>query len=240
MKKNVGTMERVAAVAAGTALVTIALRKRRWHGAASLTGAALVLRGLSGYCPVYDAAGLSTRDSLLPAPEPLSRHRSITASVTIDRPAGEVFEYWRETDHLPGFIHGLERVERNGDSLTMWEFHSTQAVGCDWLELPTPQDNSYEIRWAVRSNGAVRTTGTVLFRDVSRGGCEVTVKAEYDQAGGAAGEAVLWLLGRTPAGRLREDLRRLKSLLETGEIPVGAEPSGKRSLKYRAVKAVTA
>ena len=37
---------------------------------------------------------------------------------------------------------------------------------------------------------------------------------------GALGRTVAWLSGRDPSQQLNEDLRRLKQLLETGEIAV--------------------
>jgi uncharacterized membrane protein len=40
---------------------------------------------------------------------------------------------------------------------------------------------------------------------------------QYSPPGGKAGVMIAKLLGRDPARELREDLRRLKQLVETGE-----------------------
>ena len=48
----------------------------------------------------------------------------------------------------------------------------------------------------------------------------VTVKLQYDPLGGRLGALVALLFGREPSQTIREDLRRLKQLLEAGELPV--------------------
>ena len=74
--------------------------------------------------------------------------------------------------------------------------------------------------------------------DLTRGGCEVIVTMDYNQPGGAAAGAALWMMGRTPRNELREDLRRLKHMLEAGELPIGGHPSGRRTAKFRAMQTV--
>ena len=42
---------------------------------------------------------------------------------------------------------------------------------------------------------------------------------------------VAWLLGHDPTATIREDLRRFKQLMETGEVPtIEGQPRGKRSI----------
>ena len=58
---NVGATERIASVAAGGALVSLALYQRSpmaWLG--GLLGGALLWRGATGHCAVYQAMGRST------------------------------------------------------------------------------------------------------------------------------------------------------------------------------------
>ena len=53
-----------------------------------------------------------------------------------------------------------------------------------------------------------------------RGGrsTQVTVHLQYAPPAGRAGALLAWLFGREPSQTIREDLRRLKQLLEAGEI----------------------
>jgi len=211
MKRNMGDWDRLVSTAAGAALIGVAVRRRRAVGVAAALGSALVARGLAGRCPVYAATGLSSRESMLPRALPEARVRTLTASITINRSASDVSEYFRTSAHLPAFVEQLQCFEERSEN---------------------------SIRWFSHVDSDIRTTGIATFTDLVRGGCEVSVRMDYDQAGGPAGAAVLRLLGRSPEGRLREDLRRLKSLLETGEVAVPAAPAGTRTLTYRALKAM--
>jgi uncharacterized membrane protein len=61
----------------------------------------------------------------------------------------------------------------------------------------------------------------------------------YDAAGGPLGRFFAKLLGNDPMGVLQEDLRRLKQLVETGEIvTTQGQPSGRRGLSDRALETI--
>ncbi|HKH49270.1 MAG TPA: DUF2892 domain-containing protein [Thermoanaerobaculia bacterium] len=66
LKENVGKYERVGSLAAGGALLAYALRRddRFSMGplALTLTGAALVVRGVTGHCVGYNALGINTAE----------------------------------------------------------------------------------------------------------------------------------------------------------------------------------
>ena len=64
-------------------------------------------------------------------------------------------------------------------------------------------------------------------------GTRVTVHLQYNPPGGKLGAAVAKLFGEEPNQTIREDLRRFKQLMETGEIPTTeGQPSG-RAAKAR-------
>jgi uncharacterized membrane protein len=65
---------------------------------------------------------------------------------------------------------------------------------------------------------------------------EIHVEIQYYPPGGKVGQGVAQLFGADPAREVREDLRRLKQVMETGEVmrsdasvhrgPHAARPSG--------------
>src|SRR5687767_15126788 len=58
---NVNHVERWASILGGAAMALYGVRRRDWGGAVvALLGGALVQRGVSGHCPVYQALGLNT------------------------------------------------------------------------------------------------------------------------------------------------------------------------------------
>jgi uncharacterized membrane protein len=56
---------------------------------------------------------------------------------------------------------------------------------------------------------------------------------QYDPPAGELGATVAWMFGEDPQRQIAEDLRRFKTLLETGEVSTGAQtrPRATRSRK---------
>lgn len=55
IKTNVSTLERVAATAIGAYLIYKASSEKNTNLGKMTAGVGLLLRGISGYCPIYDA-----------------------------------------------------------------------------------------------------------------------------------------------------------------------------------------
>jgi uncharacterized membrane protein len=52
----------------------------------------------------------------------------------------------------------------------------------------------------------------------------VTVTLAYDPPGGSIGKMIAKLFQKEPKIQARQDLRRFKQLMETGEVPTAAPP----------------
>jgi uncharacterized membrane protein len=56
----------------------------------------------------------------------------------------------------------------------------------------------------------------------------VKVEMKYDPPGGKLGDTLAWLVGAPPEVEIREDLRRFKRIMETGEFSTTrGQPSGR-------------
>ena len=76
------------------------------------------------------------------------------------------------------------------------------------------------IAWQTVEGTDIPHAGTVRFEDApSDEGTEVTVALEYDAPAGKLGELYAKLTGKEPSQQVSEALRRLKALMEAGEIP---------------------
>ena len=84
----------------------------------------------------------------------------------------------------------------------------------------------------MRNSGAVR-----FVADPAGRGTLVSVTMQYDPPGGALGKTVAMLTGENPERTVKEDMRRFKALLETGEVPTTeGQAHGPRPLWYRALR----
>ena len=84
-------------------------------------------------------------------------------------------------------------------------------------ELIEDQPNE-SIVWRSVDGAAVPNTGSVQFTPASHGGTAVLVELRYQPPGGRLAALVAKLLGDEPDTQVGSDLRRLKQVLELGEV----------------------
>ncbi len=140
-------------------------------------------------------------------------------SVTINRPAAELYRFWRDFENLPRIMPHLESVESSGDGRSHWRAQAPAGKTVEWdAELIEDRPNQF-IAWRSLPDADVRNSGSVRFRPAPGGrGTEVTVELRYEPPGGGIGAAVAKLFGREPQQEVSADLRAFKQVMETGEI----------------------
>ena len=161
-------------------------------------------------------------------------------SVTINRPRQEVYEFWRDFAHLPTFMIHLQAVTSSGDRRSHW-IANGPAGRVEW-DAETIEDRPGEIiAWRSLEGSDVPNGGSVRFTNAPADrGTEVHVDLHYDPPAGKAGAMVATLLGEEPHQQLRDDLRRLKQVMETGEVvrsDGSLEGAGQGATKQRPAQA---
>jgi len=227
---NVGKAERWMSVLAGGALAGVALRSRSpAAAAAAIAAAALVWRGATGHCDVYQAAGMNTArgrtrngrgprtradfDSDTRARLGGQRGIVVEESVTIRRDIDDVYRFWRQLDNLPRFLTHLESVNFRPDGTSHWVAHGPAGMRMEWDARIINEVENDVIGWQSLEGSQVATAGSVHFSE-SKLGTTLRVHFQYDPPGGRFGAAVAALFGEDPARAVRDDLRRLKRILE--------------------------
>jgi uncharacterized membrane protein len=140
-------------------------------------------------------------------------------SVTINRPRGELFAFWRDFQNLPTFMANIEKIEFTGQNRAVWTIRAP--VGTK-VEIETEivdvvEDSS--ISWRSTEGSQIKTEGRVTFADAPGGrGTIVTADIGYTPPGGDLGRAVAKLFMAEPNIQARHELKRFKMLMEAGEI----------------------
>ena len=221
-RHNIGGVERWASMAAGAALAAYGLSRRRGSGLMlAALGGALLERGYTGYCRVYNALGLNTAADSGDTREALggSAGVNVDESVTINRPVEELYRFWRNLENLPKFMQHLESVERVTDTLSRWRAKGPAGSTVEWNAEIINEVPNQVIGWKSIEGSDVVSAGSVHFDSDGAGrGTRVRVRLQYSPPGGKVGATIAWLFGRDAATEIREDLRRFKQLIETGEI----------------------
>ena len=165
--------------------------------------------------------------------------RTIERAITINRPVGEVFSFWRDFTNLPRFMAHLERVDVLDERRSHWVARSSLAGGLEWDAEMVREEPDSLIAWRAVDAAGVPNEGTVSFAPAPGDrGTEVRVSATYRAPAGALGVRVAQIAGDDPDQQVREELRRLKQVLECGRIIEADERVSARSPRARWVTRV--
>jgi len=221
---NVGQVERWACAVGGGALALYGVTRGSLGGIAlALVGAALIQRGVTGHCNVYEAMNFSTAEGQgIRSSENVSvagdRGTKVEKSITINRPAGELYSFWRNFENLPRFMNHLESVRVTGGGRSHWVAKAPAGTTVDWDAEVYNEKEGELIAWRTLEGSQVASAGSVRFEPAAGGrGTVVRVSLKYDPPGGKLGSLVAGLFGENPEQQIDEDLKRFKQLMETGE-----------------------
>ncbi|MER7586386.1 SRPBCC family protein [Micromonospora sp. NPDC127501] len=157
----------------------------------------------------------------------------LTATTTIRKPPPKVYAFWRDLGNLPTFMAHLEEIRTTGDRASHWSASAPFGTNIEWDAEIVDEAPGEKIAWRSTGNADVPNAGTVRFVPAPDGvSTEVHVVLSYDIPGGAVGKAVARYFGEEPHQQLDDDLRRLKQVLETGQVVRSdGAPWGKRARK---------
>jgi uncharacterized membrane protein len=231
---NVGSIERTVSVAAGSILALSGLGRRSVSGAIIATiGGAMLYRGLTGHCHLYQAAGIDTahEDGEGPsAQETFERGITIETAMTINRPAEQLYSFWRDFTNLPKIMSHLESVTVQDGKRSHWVAKAPMVAGgrVEWDAEMTADEPNRRIAWQSVGGNTIDTAGEVRFEKAPGDrGTEVHVRMVYVPPAGKLGHLVTSLLGKNPKRLVREDLRNFQRFMEVGEIPtIIGQPHG--------------
>lgn len=227
MQKNVGEPERWLSVISGSAIAAYGLKMRSIPGLVLAgVGGALVWRGATGHCNVYEAMGVSSADEAHDRNVSVAYGKGVRVeeSVIIDAAPERVYDFWRNFENLPRFMHNVESVQVTDAKRSHWIVRGPAGTKVEWdAEIINEIPNEL-IGWRSLNCAEVDNAGSVHFQPARDGGrgTELRVILRYDPPAGVVGAALSRLLGEDPAIQVEEDLLRLKMLLETGRVSATA------------------
>jgi uncharacterized membrane protein len=168
------------------------------------------------------AAGLVlTRRRMHDTKRALGGRRGIRVeeSVTIARPAEELFGYWRVLENIPRVMSHVERVVDLGNGRSHWAVNGPGGLAYEWDAEIVNEVPNRSIGWRSLPGSTVVSAGSVTFNEVDGRGTELRVLLQYTTPLGKPGDLLARLFRRAPAQEILDDLRAFKSRIEAGETP---------------------
>lgn len=212
---------RVAGDAVDLALLGTALRSARCETSRVAAATAAV----AGVTAIDMLCGLQLqRRSVHPQPVRLTR------TITINRPADELYSRWRNLENLPEHMNHLEAVFVTGERTSHWIAKAPAGMKVEWDAEITEDRPNEMISWRSLPGATVENSGSITFETATGNrGTVLRVELEYLPPGGRLGAVVARLFGEEPGKQIAVDLLRFKQKIETGEIArTEGQPAGRK------------
>jgi uncharacterized membrane protein len=156
--------------------------------------------------------------------------------VTVDKPADQVYRFWRNLENLPKFMEHLESVTEIDNKHSHWVAKAPAGMSVQWKAEIINEIENQLIGWRSLPGSDVPNAGSVHFSPAPGGrGTQVKIELQYDPPGGNLGAFFARMVGQDPEKQIAQDLARFKQLLETGEIiTTQGQPAGRSELARQA------
>jgi uncharacterized membrane protein len=229
-RKNISDSERAVSAAVGGLFIASGMKKRGFGGLAlAIIGAELMRRGATGHCMLYDAIGFTSdgrsngngapREDVRSAAATVNARKAIKVerSITIRKPAQELYDFWRNFSNLPKVLDHLESVEDRGGERSHWVARGLAGTRVEWDSEIVNDIPGELIAWKTVGEPDVSHAGSIHFR-ASGPDTEVKFVMDYEPPAGRLVAVAAKIMGESPDQKIRSDLERLKMLFETGEV----------------------
>lgn len=208
VKNNVSTLERIFTIATGAYILYNGLSQKEKSLAQTGVGGAMLLRGLSGYCPVYDAVDHLKNDK--------AHNVNIRVNSVINKPLSEVYAFWRNLENLPKFMNHLQSVKSINHTISEWTAKGPAGIGrLSWKAEIVRDEKEKLLSWNSLPESSIENAGKVVFKSKGKA-TELDVTISYRAPLGIAGESAAKLLNPYFQKIVNDDILNLKEYLESG------------------------
>jgi uncharacterized membrane protein len=211
---NVGKLERIASILAGSALLVKGLQNEEKKSgiAMAIAGGMLFFRGATGHSIIYTIAGKKKLPDTV-------KNINIMTKLTVNSPRQEVYDFWRKLSNLPLFMTHLEKVEVIDSKRSHWSAKVPGHLGkIEWDAEIVKEIDGELLGWNSLPHASINNAGKVEFRDADENGTEITVLITYRAPFGDVGEGIASMLNPVFKKMITKDVKNFKRYIEAGDI----------------------
>lgn len=143
----------------------------------------------------------------------------INKIINIDALVEEVWSFWSKYENFPLWMHNVKEVRRHENGLSHWVVAGPAGMRVEWDAAETERVENEVLAWKSVPGSTVAHAGKVRFLRNEDGTTRVDVHLSYNPPAGAVGHAAAALFGADPRTEIDEDLARMKTMIETGNVP---------------------
>jgi len=209
---NVGKTERIIMIAAGSYLLYRALTKNdKQKTAEAVSAGTMLFRGVTGYCPAYDAIN---RTGVMEG-----NNIKISTSFTVNKPVSEVYAAWRNLENLPFFMTHIKSITPLNQYVSEWTAALPNVPGAEvsWKAEILMDEPGELLSWHSMPGSTIDNAGKIYFTAIGDA-TEVNVLISYRAPLGKPGELAAKLLNPMFERMVENDIKNFKEYMETGVI----------------------
>lgn len=202
--------ERWASLIGGGAMVLLGLKQGSLRGVlTAIAGGSLAYHGVQSQKSLPDTVSEAVG---------IDKTIRVEKTVTINKSAEELYNYWHNFEQLPTFMKHIESITVIDLRRSHWIAKAPLGQKIEWDANILDDRPNELIAWASIDEADIDHSGFIRFKPVGDRGTEVKVVTEYNPPGGILGAAFAKILGEEPEQQIGDELNRFKQLMETGEI----------------------
>ena len=223
---NVTGPEKWVSIVGGGVLTAYGIKRGGLVGiAASLLGANFIARGVTGHSPGKRALLPSRIEKQIAQDQGWAFAAPLSRATSINKPVEVVYAFFRDFENWPAFMDNIERVDVIDDKRSHWVVKAPMGKTVEWDSTITEEEPGKMFAYQSEDGGDVRNKGVIRFSPGAGGkGTQIHLTIIFEPPYGGAGRAFAALFLKDPAIQLRQDLVRLKMLMETGEVATSKSP----------------
>ena len=211
---NVSNFERGLSIAIGAWMLYRGLKRFPKSPISNLikasSGAGLLLRGATGFCPVYNHFNVDGNKTT---------SVNIRSTVIVNKPRNEVYAFWRRLENLPLFMRHLESVQEIDNKRSHWEAKMpNNLLSIKWDAEIVKDDENSLLSWQSLPGSTIENAGKVEFRNaLGDRGTELRIMISYRPPAGNIGSSVARLFNPMFEKMVKEDVTNFKQFIELKE-----------------------
>jgi uncharacterized membrane protein len=136
----------------------------------------------------------------------------VTKNVIVKGSASNLFNLWVNFENFPHFMKNIKSVQKTGPKTSHWVMKGPMGKDLEWDSQITTLEENKRIAWN-SIDGDIKTSGQVVFNDLSNNETQITATVHYVPPAGALGQMAAEILDN-PDKKLEEDLRNFKKYAE--------------------------
>lgn len=156
----------------------------------------------------------------------------VEQTININAPVSDLFEFWANPENYPEAFSHITSVEQIGENLYRWTVKGPAGIPLGWEGVIARIVPNTLVEWKSQPGSLIGNSGIVRFDPNYDASTRLQIRMFYRPPAGILGRFVAEMFGSDPKSILRDDLRRLKWLFESGGIRLKRERSAEEEAEF--------